>query len=237
MVGAAYAENVTASVAVNDASMGAAELSATTAAYGAEITVNITPATGYQVAKVEVQRASKKDTLEAAEGVYKFNAQVKNEVLVTFEEAQAEGVAKATLKYNGTETKAGADYTGDALTQILNLNKDIFTVTYQKGSANDIAYRTDGIRMYGVKQTANGNKLTVTVASGYRIKSVTIEFDSAAYAECAAVFAGETAVTGTDGAYTINDSAFSILDDNTTKTSNTQVRFQSIEIVYEAISA
>ena len=233
VVGDACTANVAASVAVNDASMGSATLSATTAAYGSDITVNITPASGYQVAKVEVQRASMKEEITAAEGVYKFKAQAKNAVTVTFEEIPAAGVEKATLKYNGTENKTGADYTGDALAEILNLDKNIFSVTYQKGGANELALRTDGIRMYGLKQTANGNKITVRAASGYNIKSIKVEFDSDSYAECAAIFAGATQVTGEAGAYTIDNSEFTILDDNTTKTSNTQVRFQSIEIVYE----
>ena len=233
VVGDACTANVAASVAVNDEAMGSAALSATSVAYGAEITVNITPASGYQVSKVEVQRASNKQEIEAAEGIYKFNAQAKNAVLVTFEEVPAAGVAKATLKYNGTENKTGADFTGDALAEILNLDKTIFSVTYQKGGANELALRTDGIRMYGLKQTANGNKITVRAASGYNIKSIKVEFDSESYAECAAIFAGATQVTGEAGAYTIDNSEFSILDDNTTKSSNTQVRFQSIEIVYE----
>ena len=237
VVGDACTAEVAASVAVNDASMGSATLSATTAAYGSDITVNITPASGYQVAKVEVQRASNKEELQAAEGVYKFKAQAKNAVTVTFEEIPAAGVAKATLKYNGTENKTGADFTGDALAEILNLDKTIFSVTYQKGGANEMALRTDGIRMYGLKQTANGNKISVRAASGYNIKSIKVAFDSDSYAECAAVFAGATQVTGEAGAYEINNSEFSILDDNTTKSSNTQVRFQSIEIVYEEAGA
>ena len=237
VVGDACTANVAASVAVNDASMGTAELSATTAAYGSDITVNITPASGYQVAKVEVQRASNKEELEATEGVYKFKAQAKNAVTVTFEEIPAAGVAKATLKYNGTENKTGADFTGDALAEILNLDKTIFSVTYQKGGANELALRTDGIRMYGLKQTANGNKISVRAASGYNIKSIKVAFDSDSYAECAAIFAGATQVTGTAGAYEINNAEFSILDDNTSKSSNTQVRFQSIEIVYEEAAA
>ena len=98
--------------------------------------------------KVEVKRASKTDEITAVEGVYKFNAQVKNEVIVTFEAIPASGVEKATLKFNGTENKTAADYTGDALTEILNLNKTVFTVTYDKNSAsNDMALRTDGVRM------------------------------------------------------------------------------------------
>lgn len=237
VAGDAYTGDVKVTAASNDSAMGTAAVSAASVAYGAEVTVTPTPASGYQVAKVEVKRASKTEEIAAVEGVYKFNAQILNDVVVTFEEAPAAGVAKATLKYKGTENKTGADFTGDALAEILNLDKTIFSVTYSKGGANEMALRTDGIRMYGLKQTANGNSFTVTAASGYNIKTIKITFDSDSYAECAVIKAGDTAVTAADGVYTINGSAFTVLDDNTSKTSNTQVRFQEIEIVYEEASA
>lgn len=78
---------VNASVSVNDNTMGSATLSATTSiTYGTEITVSPVPAEGYQVKSVTVERATKTDTVELVNNSYKFNAEAKNVVLVTFEE-------------------------------------------------------------------------------------------------------------------------------------------------------
>ena len=143
-------------------------------------------------------------------------------------------IVKATLKYNGTENKTCADFTGDALTQILNLDKDIFTVTYDKnGASNDMALRTDGMRMYATKSSANGNKITVVAAAGYEIKTIKVFFDDG-YSATAKVYSGTTLVEGASGVYTIDGSAFTIFNDNTSVSSNTQVRFQKIEISYKA---
>ena len=143
-------------------------------------------------------------------------------------------IVKATLKYNGTENKTCADFTGDALTQILNLDKDIFTVTYDKnGASNDMALRTDGMRMYATKSSANGNKITVVAAAGYEIKTIKVFFDDG-YSATAKVYSGTTLVEGASGVYTIDGSAFTIFNDNTSVSSNTQVRFQKVEISYKA---
>ena len=162
----------------------------------------------------------------------KVSDTVKAECVVTVK-APAAGVLKATLKYNGTENKTCANFEGDALTEILNLNKDIFTVTYDKnGATSEMALRTDGIRMYATKQTTNGNKITVSIASGYKIKDVNIAYDTN-YSATSVVSAGSTAVTAVDGVYAINGSSFTVFNDNSGVSSNTQVRFQKIDITYE----
>ena len=162
----------------------------------------------------------------------KVSDAVKAECVVTVK-APAAGVLKATLKYNGTENKTCANFEGDALTEILNLNKDIFTVTYDKnGVTSEMALRTDGIRMYATKQTTNGNKITVSIASGYKIKDVNIAYDTN-YSATSVVSAGSTAVTAVDGVYAINGSSFTVFNDNSGVSSNTQVRFQKIDITYE----
>lgn len=86
VIGSNYDGNVDASVAVNDDEMGSATISNSTTAYGSELVVTPNPADGYTVKTVEVTRASRVQTLEAEQdGTYKFNAEIKNEVLVTFE--------------------------------------------------------------------------------------------------------------------------------------------------------
>ncbi len=153
---------------------------------------------------------------------------ISKEVPVEVKETMAE---TAELKYTGTSnTTAQAN-----CTEQLNLDKTIFTATYDKnGASSDMALRTDGIRMYATKQTTNGNKFTVTVASGYTIKSINIQFDSG-YSATAEVFAGATLVTGTDGVYAINASSFTVFNNNSSVSSNTQVRFQKITITYAPV--
>ena len=97
VAGDAYTGNVAATVAANDETMGTAVLSAASAAYGADLVVTPTANSGYEVEKVEVQRASKKDTLTAeSDGTYKFKAQIKNEVLVTFKAISSGGEETGT---------------------------------------------------------------------------------------------------------------------------------------------
>ncbi len=73
----------TASVTV-DETKGTASLSKTSdITYGEEITVIVTPNTGYKVESVKVNDVA----LTEQEGVYKFNASVRNEVVVTFMDA------------------------------------------------------------------------------------------------------------------------------------------------------
>ena len=52
----------------------------------------------------------------------------------------------------------------------------------------------------------------------------------------AVVYAGTstTPVAGTDGAYTINAQSFKLVNDNSSVTENTQVRFKTITIEYYA---
>ena len=87
--------------------------------------------------------------------------------------------------------------------------------------------------MYGKAGSTDGNKLTVAiVATGKKIEKIKINFDSANDGACAKIFAadGTEIKANADGTYTINATSFYIVDDNTGKTSNTQVRFQSIKI-------
>ncbi len=146
---------------------------------------------------------------------------------------------KATLAANVTEnTDAKALTTAGTLTTSLGLDASLFTVTYDKnGASNELAVRTDGIRMYATKNSTNGNKLTITAASNVTITSIKINYD-ANYISTAVIYGadGTTAITGdlvgTAGTYDINGSAFTIFNNNSSVSSNTQVRFKSIEISY-----
>jgi hypothetical protein len=122
------------------------------------------------------------------------------------------------------------------MTTTLGLNDDIFEVTYAKcDGSNDTAIRTDGVRLYGTKGKSNGNSLTFTTETSYKIDWVLIQFDTESDGACAVVKAGDTVLTAVDGVYTVNGTTFTLIDDNSNVTKNTQVRFQKIVIHYSVI--
>ena len=166
----------------------------------------------------------------------KVSDSVKAECVVT-----VTNIYLATLKSNSDSDDAKANsYTGDGLAEILNLNPSLFTVTYDKnGAGNEMAIRTDGIRMYATKETSNGNKFTVSIGSGYKIKEISIQFDSEAYGAQAVISSTKSnSITADEGVYTINDSQFTVFDDNSNvSTENKQVRFQKISIRYKVAAA
>ena len=145
---------------------------------------------------------------------------------------------KANLQYLGSENIYAQNFTSDELTEILNLERTLFTAVHTKNNAANNAFlATDGVRLNGRAGDASGNQITVSIADGCTITSIYVVYNSASYAECAVVSNGTETVTGVDGVYAINSSSFSIISDNTGKASNTQVRFKSIEITYEGPAA
>ena len=138
--------------------------------------------------------------------------------------------------YSTVTSNTTASATGINLTTTLGLDDDIFEVTYAKGDgSSNTAIRTDGVRLYGKSGKANGNSLTFTAETGYKIDWVVIYFDSESDGACAVVKAGDTVLTAADGVYTVNGSAFTLIDDNSNVTENTQVRFQKIAIHYSVV--
>ena len=97
--------SVNASISVNDNNMGSATISATSSiAYNSELVVAPSPATGYRVKSVVVERINGSEVLSAeSNGTYKFNAKSKNAVLVTFE-AIPTTVMVSLAKYNFENT-------------------------------------------------------------------------------------------------------------------------------------
>ena len=216
-------------VTVAEVEGGEAQVSkAADVAYGEEITVEATPASGYKLSKIEVENSwgKKTDITETK----KFKAGCVNKVIPTFVAEAADPTAE--LKSVVTENTDAAAL-GTGLTAALNLDPEIFTVTYDKnGASADCAIRIDGVRMYATKQSTNGNKLTVTAATGYAIKSIEIAFDSASYGATAQVLVAGEPVAAVEGVYTINNEAFTLFNNNSQAASNTQVRFQTITITY-----
>ena len=122
--GNACTATVSASVQVNDEEMGSAVISAESVSYGAEITVTPTPNNGYKVKTVDVTRVSRVQTLTAdANGAYKFNAEVKNKVFVTFEldeSAFATTYEKIASYDFSSELSGTSEYTSDELLDRFN---------------------------------------------------------------------------------------------------------------------
>ena len=146
---------------------------------------------------------------------------------------------KAILRYTDTENSVYANtFSSDAdLTEALNLDGNLFNVSYQKNGASTEMYlvKNEGIRMYATKQSTKGNKFTVSISNDYTIRSINISFNdnSSATAE---ISYRSTIVNGVDGNYVINGNSFTIFNNNSSVNSNTQVKISSIEIIYEEAS-
>lgn len=147
------------------------------------------------------------------------------------------GLSKCTLRYTGADNKTFADFEGLELLNALNLDNNIFTVTYDKQSAlSDGALRTDSIRLYSRLGLAEGNKLSISTNGNYVIDSIKIHFLSS-YSETAVVSNSSMICNGVLGNYEIDDTSFSIVNNCSNSDSNKQIRFTSIEIFYKANNA
>ena len=141
---------------------------------------------------------------------------------------------KATLQYSGATNIRANDASISSLAETLNLDGSIFTATYVKNSGSDVMYlRTDGIWMYGLKnESTKGNKLTISMASGYVIRSIDINFVEG-YSSTAEISSGGSVIPGTNGHYAINGNSFMIFVNDGAVSENIQVRFTSVSIEYE----
>ena len=145
----------------------------------------------------------------------------------------------ATLKYSGSTTGNMTGSGNEAAS--VGLDASLFTVTCDKcdNRNNPGLNKSAEIRMYAAESTGtakNGNEIVVTIADGYVIKSITIKFTGASYAKACQITAGSSVET-TDGSSTtvtfnINANSFEIKN----VAESGQVRFSSIEIVYEKVA-
>ena len=211
------------------------EISLATRFAGATFTV--TPATGATTLSYDATKKVLKVTPGETEVTEKVTIavtvgeQTKSKE-IDVKSKEAEGVYKL---YNAVTAEVKGSV---ATTATYGLDPAVFTVTYDKNGATDMAIRTDGIRMYATNSTTDGNKLTVTIASGKKIDKIKIAFDSASYGKTAKILDkdGKEIKANADGSYTINGSSFTIYNDNSGVTSNSQVRFQSIKIYTSEVS-
>ncbi len=145
---------------------------------------------------------------------------------------------KATLQYTGDSSLSANVYTDAELTQLLGLNTELFTVSYDKnGASTEMNLNPEGaIRMYATKATTNGNKFTVAINKNYTIDGILISF-AKGYSSTAEISSKSGIVSGDDGCYNINDAEFTVFNNNSSVDSNTQVRITKIEIFYRGATA
>jgi hypothetical protein len=168
------------------------------------------------------------------------------DVVVNVTVSQASTITTVTASYTDTSTTTNMEASPANNATLVNLDPAIFTVTSDIGSASvDIGLNKAGqIRLYGERNSGDGNTLTVAIASGYVITDVSITFGSSTYTPTAVYTLG-TATSNLAAAdltnNTITDDSLSItsfsLHNNTTGgTSNAQIYVLSITITYDVVS-
>ena len=138
----------------------------------------------------------------------------------------------ANLHYAG---ESNVDATNGNVTELLSLDPLVFTATYARNNGSSpMGLKTSSIWMYGYKQDgAKGNKLTVSIASGYTIKSIRIDYIEPEKSYMAEISSGGLMIDGTNGFYTIGADSFMIFINNSSVDTNTPIKFRSIVIEYE----
>lgn len=209
---------------------------------GATVKFTVAADSGYEITAVKIGG----NEVEAVEGVYTVTLNGNLEVVV---EIKAAGSTEqtATLKHThtGSATNIGKDGVDEAL---LGLDGEIFTVTsssnYSDNKGNKAGINKDGtIRLYVGEKiddttcSSNGCSLTITVAEGYVIKSITVNAKAAKDTVLMKIGDGEAitlTATATDTKADVNATSITIQNVNTT---NVQIYINSITIVYDVVAA
>lgn len=166
--GDSSAYRYTASVEVNDATMGSATLSKTTdIAYGETVEILPAPADGYKVGKVE---ANGKEVFEA-EGKYTFTAGVVNTAKVTFVEAAAAPVY--TIAASSASTFGMPATSGESSTDEKTFDYNGITFGYLKiySGGQYFMFYKPGTIYNKVAFPQNIAKVSITTSSGTSVKS------------------------------------------------------------------
>ena len=139
---------------------------------------------------------------------------------------------------------------GNITENIDSLDSDIFTVVhYKNGASNGMYVKQNDFRMYHTKKTYAGNYFTVSVPSGYTIKTISLTTtsnggDLDVFAGSVSVGADQetpnkvtgTTVTATNDVYTINSTEFTVWNNgyHNQTSNNRTAKFNPITIVYSA---
>lgn len=127
----------------------------------------------------------------------------------------------ATASYAGSTT----NMTGGNDAATIGLDATIFSAVSTKTGDNHVGLNKAGeIRLYSKKSST----LTITIAEGYEIVSITVNGVAASNME---VKAGEKVVAANGTSYDISGKVFSIAN-----SSNSTIKIKSIEITYKAVA-
>lgn len=127
----------------------------------------------------------------------------------------------ATASYAGSTT----NMTGGNDAAKIGLDATIFSAVSTKTGSNHVGLNKDGeIRLYSKKSST----LTITIAEGYEIVSITVKGVAASNME---VKAGEKVVAANGTSYDISGKVFSIAN-----SSGSTIKIKSIEITYKAVA-
>ena len=207
------------------------QLSKTSGKAGETFTISVVPVEGYQVASVKVNGK----VISLVEGVYSaIIDSLKMNVEVIVEDSSVQKVGgTATMQYvkgSGT-TNIGKDGVTEAS---VGLDGTIFTVTSNTGAgSNQAGLNNDGtIRLY-YGAAGDGCSITIEVAAGYKITSITVKAKAAKETVNMQIGNGEAKTLDTTSSETqveVNGSSITIKNVNT---SNVQIYIESIVIVYD----
>jgi hypothetical protein len=144
-----------------------------------------------------------------------------------------------TATYTGTTTNMVIDTNNASL---IGLDPALFNVVTTKGEASvEVGLNASGqIRIYANRQSGNGNTLTISIAQGYIITGIELEFGASTNSPTATLTLGsqENALVAADllnKSHVFSDlniSSFSIKNTQNSGTSNAQIFILSIIITY-----
>lgn len=215
----------------------------TAGTFGSTITWTLNPediiADGKWKAVAEDTTATLTAALSAGEGADVVNSTAVLSVTVKY----VDPGAPAPVTVKTTLPSAQVTVTDELnLASSLGLDATIFTVHILKNGANDPALRTDGIRMYSLRDVGSGNLLKIQIAEGYKIKAVSFERDSGTTTDNGTVHVDGTLVLERDNIFTtnlfedLNASLFQLDNSHSGGSKNLQIRFLSITITYVKVS-
>lgn len=140
---------------------------------------------------------------------------------------------KATMSYTASST---GNMTGSNDAATLGLDATLFTVIGNKGGTNNNCglNKAGQIRLYGSSSNGNGSYFTVTVAEGYTIKSIKVNFSNTTNNKnCQLTVNGTSTVfDGSSSAWEVDVNSNSFELKNVITGATTQIYIASIEITY-----
>lgn len=123
---------------------------------------------------------------------------------------------------------------------VLNLDGSIFTVSVNKGAPSSVVGLYSDLRLYGDRNSGDGNELVIGVVEGKKIIAVEIEFGSSTNEFSSRISLGDQIInltkTETSGTVTytgLDISQFMVKNTGIGGTSNPQVRINLIKITYQ----